>query len=351
MPHSEYPGLGSRIHFDNATVHPLHRDVLRAITDSHMLVGVPGKASYQAARHANENLAQARQQIARFIGADEDEVFFVASASEAVKGLLRLYRGPIGRVVYSHEDHLSVVRAVRVQTPHAETMQLAYSESGLYLPYSLQQDDLVLATLVHPIYGVQNDVPAPRPGTATVLLDISQAVGRVPVAVHAWNVAAAYFSGQKIGGMTGCGVVYVAREFQHLFQPLLALQPNTLPLAAITSLAAAIQVHAQLATAGALIKLSERLVTGLSAIHGVRFAKGIGVNSLSCDGTGIVSFAVDGYSSQDIAMLCDDAGINVRAGDHCVDPRYAQQDMVRVSLAHYNTVQEIDEFLHVIRNL
>lgn len=359
MQRQHYPALvnTARIHCDVSASFPLHERVIAAANAAMLQLGVPEKGNYQAAADATQMVAAARAEIATFLGVQPSEIFFCHSATQVAAELARQASVHCDAVLYSPEDHLATIRAVRAAGLPAQT--LTYTPQGRY---QLGDDvraakPLFLATHIHPLYGSNSSftdiISAVNP--AITLLDISQSVARVPINLSAMPVDAAYFSAQKLGGIPGLGVVYIRQSSQANFATLAHIEPHTMPVVLIEALRAAVQV---LTEAGIetchdyLLHTTQQLV--VPALHDmphVQLAKGVGISDVACSGYGIVSFTVDGYGSQDVGMILDDEGVQVRAGDHCVDPAAADQDVVRLSWHCFTTEDELQRVLAIIAEL
>lgn len=348
MERADYPGLKQRIHFDNSSIFPLHQKVIEAINQAMLIVASPGKAGYDGVAEANQIVQKTKLQLAEFLSTKPENLQFVYSSTDGINKIARYLASQThGRVVYSREDHASLVKAIDRNFSDSETFRLQYSQTGVYQNFEIKPGDLIFGSLVHHLYGAKNDLLKLTTQNATTVLDLSQAVGRTMINLDNSGVDFAFFSGQKIGALPGIGVVYMRC-------PGPDFEPNSLQLAAIASLSAALHVFTEISPIQRiyqLMNLSDHLLSELEKIPAVHFSKGVGLSSVACDGTGIVSFRVDGYASSDIAMLADEAGFNIRSGDHCVDPQFVDQDLNRVSFAPYNTFEEVDQFVDFLRSL
>ena len=207
---------------------------------------------------------------------------------------------------------------------------------------------------------------------ALILVDGAQAVAHQPVDVVALEVDFYAFSGHKMCGPTGVGVLYGRRALLESMPPWMgggdmiervtltgttyAQPPNrfeagTPPIAEVIGLGAAIDylsrigmqaIHAHLSelTAYALAWLAD-----IPGVHGVGRAPNRGP---------AVSFTMDGLHPHDVAQLLDAQGIAVRAGHHCAMPLHAALGLnatARASLALYTTRADIDAFAHALEEL
>lgn len=357
MDRSQYPALvaGDIIHLDASAAFPVHNDVIAAVTTAMTsTLGTAGKACYEGARTAGDQISAIRQTVADFIHADPSEIFFVASATDAARIIGEMWAKG-SRLLYSAEDHSRVLREVAGRSKEVYTVSYANNGEYDYSSIPTRPLDVALLSHIHHVYGSDNHIHAIRkllPGTKLVV-DASQSISRTPIDVTALGCDALFFSAQKIGGLAGVGILYLAKK--HHDESLTPyIEPNTLPLIPLVSLQAAVQVICQedLAKISAqLSAMTVSLISELQQLPSVTFAKGPAFPDYRCHGHGIVSFSVTGYSSHDVAMILADQGIQVRGGDHCVDPTKANQDVVRISLHRYTTVDDMHTLVAAIAEL
>lgn len=207
---------------------------------------------------------------------------------------------------------------------------------------------------------------------ALTVLDACQSVPHEPVDFHALDVDFAAFSGHKMLGPNGIGVLYGRRELLAAMPPFLtggsmienvAMEASTYapppqrfeagtPMTSqVVGLAAAarylgdigmdaLEIHERQLTAAA--------IEGLSGIDGVRI---IGPTSMENRGSP-VSFVVDGVHAHDVGQVLDDEGVAVRVGHHCALPlhrRFGLAATARASFGVYNTLDEVDRLVAGVR--
>jgi cysteine desulfurase / selenocysteine lyase len=324
----------------------------------------------------------ARARIARFIGAaSPDEVVFTKNSSEAINLVAHsagqwLGLGPGDEVVISEMEHHSNI----------VPWQLLCSRSGATLRWFGVTDDgrldeseldtLVnertkIVSVVHMsnILGTINDVSrivarAHQVG-ALVMLDCSQSVPHLPISVTGLGADFIAFTGHKMLGPTGIGVLWGRGAHLAAMPPFLGggsmietvtmtkttyappparFEAGTPPIAEAIALGAAVDYlsalgmdaihrHEQELTAYALKTLAD--------IPGVRV---FGLGGPEGRG-GTVSFDVAGVHPHDVGQILDDLGVEVRVGHHCARPvcaRFGVAAMTRASFYLYTTTEEID---------
>ncbi|GEM_PF-3019453 len=357
MDKTQYPALADTgiVHLDVSAVFPLHREVISAV-DAVMLSppGAPSKGQYTGSMSAAQVVDTVRQAVASLIHADASEVFFVASATDAARILADIW-GDGRSLLYSPEDHDRIVHEFVKQSQSRSA--ISYGIDGEYDYNALvgSQPEVAVLSHIHHVYGSDSDMSKVRqllPDTKFII-DASQSISRRAVNIRQIGCDALFFSAQKIGGLAGVGVLYIAQQ-HHVSISRNYIEPNTLPVVPLASLGVAVNIleRETLASIEAhLAKMTSYSIDMLHTLPTVTFSKGPAYPDYRCAGNGIVSFSVEGYTSHDVAMILADEGIQVRAGDHCVDPNEVDQDVVRISLHRYTTVEDIDRLVSIIARL
>lgn len=354
MDRSHYPALATSqlTHLDASAVFPLHANVIHEVHEAMTRnLGAPGKAQYKKALEATREVDRIRQTVANFLRADSSEIFFVASATDAARLIAEQWTAQVS-VLYAPEDHSRVTREI---TKHCrEAYTLTYKENGEYDYESIarHQPDVAILSHMHHIYGSDNDVQLIRKMTPNtkLVIDASQSISRTTVDVQAMGCDALFFSAQKLGGLAGVGVLFIAKKYLTDLHPS-HFETNTLPLIPLVSLRAAIETidrESLPAISSHLAALTIDLIDRLQSLPAVQFTKGPAYPDYRCHGHGIISFSVQGYSSQDVAIILAEQGVQVRGGDHCVDPAKANQDVVRISMHRYTTALELDKLVAIL---
>jgi cysteine desulfurase/selenocysteine lyase len=346
------------------------------------------RAVHQLGEESTAAYEGARDKLAALIGApSRDEIIFTKNASEALNlvahtlasGLAddpRYRLGPGDEIVVTEMEHHSniVPWQLAAKRTGAAFRWFALTDDGrldLSTIGELINERTKIVSLVHQSnsLGTVNDVATvvarAREVGALVLLDGSQSVPHQPVDVTALGVDLLAFTGHKMVGPTGIGVLWGRREVLDGLPPFLGggemietvdmtgstyasvphkFEAGTPPIAQAIGLGAAVDYltgvgldrihdHEQAVTAYALERLR--------AVDGVRI---IGPDSMESRG-GTVSFVVDGIHPHDVGQLLDEQGVAVRVGHHCARPvcvRYGIPATTRASFYLYTTFDEID---------
>jgi cysteine desulfurase/selenocysteine lyase len=199
------------------------------------------------------------------------------------------------------------------------------------------------------------------------MVDAAQAVPHLPVNVAELGCDFVAFSGHKMMGPTGIGVLYGREELLDTMPPFLGggsmieiveqsgFKPASLPAKFEAGTPAIVEAVGMSAAIDCLNKigldqidrheqeLAMRCLRGLTSIPGVKVLGPITGNRV-----GLVSFSVDGVNSQDLARFLDFRGFATRAGHHCAMPlhqTFGLANSLRASFYLYNTTEEVDQFL------
>ena len=328
----------------------------------------------------------ARDKVAAFIHApDRRGVIFTRNATEAINLVAYAWGrhnvGPKDRIVVTEMEHHSnlVPWQLLAREVGAELTYVSVTDEGRLDLGSLDRllrgpVKLLAFAHVSNVLGTLNPtqeiVARAHAAGARVLLDAAQSVPHLPVDVGALNCDFAAFSGHKMCGPTGIGVLYGRPELLDEMPPFLAgggmirrvgyaeatwadvpgkFEAGTAAIAEAVGLGAAMDylsgvgmdavwAHEQRLTAYAL----ERLVE-----VGVRV-----VGPLAGERSGVVAFAVESVHPHDLAQALDWEGVAIRAGLHCAQPlhqRLGLEATARASFYLYNTRDEVDRLVEGIR--
>jgi cysteine desulfurase/selenocysteine lyase len=331
-----------------------------------------------AATEAYENV---REKVRRFVGAeDAREIVFTRGTTEAVNLVAQAYGrravGPGDEVLVSVLEHHSnlVPWQMLCQERGASLRAIPLDAEGridlarageLITPRTRIVAVSHVSNAIGTVAPVREIARMARERGAAVLVDGAQAAPHLQVDVRAIGCDFYCFSGHKLFGPTGAGVLYGRRERLDAMPPwqgggdmilsvsldetLYADPPHrfeagTPDIAAVVGLGAAIDYVEALgidAVAAHEHALLAHGVRALSAVPGLRLFGPPGEGERAA----ILSFALPGVHPHDAGTLLDQYGIAVRTGHHCAEPlmrRLGVPGTVRASLAFYNTREEID---------
>ncbi len=341
---------------------------------------------YELAAEATDCYEGARAAVASLIGARPEEIVFTRGTTEA----LNLAAWALGETVIEQGDEILVTEMEHHANllPWQETARRrgAHLRAVAVTPAGeLDRDDLrrklspqtKVMTLVHVsnALGTVNPVPeiaaeAHQVG-AIVVADAAQSVPHMPVDVRELGADLVAFSGHKMLGPTGIGVLWGQRELLSQLPPFVVggemvrevwldratwddpparFEGGTPPIAQAVGLGAAVDYlqaigmeevrrHGQELTALALDGLLSRPYV---TVHGPRVPAARGA---------LVSFSLAGIHPHDVATLLDQEGIAIRGGHHCAQPLHRKLGIpasCRVSFHVYSTIDEVGLFLEAL---
>ncbi|MGM7698003.1 cysteine desulfurase [Microbacterium sp. A84] len=348
------------------------------------------RGAHTLAAEATEVFEDARGTLARFIGADDDEIVWTSNATEAINlvayslsnasigrggaAATRLRIGPGDEIVTTEmEHHANLIPWQELAARTGATLRIIPidDDGALRLDEDPINERTKIVAVIHVsnVLGVINPVEqiiaAAHEVGALVLLDACQSAPHLPLDVRALDVDFAVLSGHKMLGPTGIGALYGRRELLEVMPPFLTggsmittvttteaeylpppqrFEAGTQRVSQAVALAAAIDYLTAVGMpriADHEERLGRRLVDGLSAIDGVRVL-GAGID---LPRVGLASFDIPGIHSHDVGQFLDDRGIAVRVGHHCAQPlhrRLGVTSSTRASTYLYSTEAEVD---------
>ena len=346
------------------------------------------RAAHELAARATDAYEEARDTVRRFIGAPKSEqVIFVRGTTEAINLVAKAWGGKHLRagdeiVVTILEHHANIVPWQMIAAQTGAILKFAPVDDAGNLLMDRFEDllgprtKLVSATHVSNALGTVNPVHdivalGHRYG-ARVLIDGAQSVPHVPIDVAGCGADFFVFSGHKIFGPTGIGVLYGTEEVlaetppwqgggnmiadvtteRAIYQGLPnKFEAGTGNIADAVGLGEALRYVEKVGVeriAAYEHALLEYATPRLAAIPGVRIV-GTADHKAS-----VLSFVLAGHDPIEVGKALNTEGIAVRAGHHCAQPilrRMGLETTVRPSFAFYNTFQEIDIFLDAVRRI
>lgn len=389
----DFPILQNRelIYLDSAATSQKPRQVMDAMTRFYEAENAnPMRGLYGLSIRATETYERARHTIKEFIGARHDcEIIFTRNTTESINlaaysyGLSNITKGDeIVVTIMEHHSNLLPWQMVAKQTG-AKLIYLYCSENGS-IPWSEVQTKIGSRTKLVGIAHVSNVIGCTNPVReiityahkmgAVVLVDGAQAVPHMAVDVQDLDADFYAFSGHKLLGPMGIGVLYGKKQLLEEMPPFLTggemidtVSQQDASFAPLPHKFEAGTVNAQgaagLEAAVCYLKevgyeeiqkqeeiLVERAMEGIRRIPHVHL---IGSGNPK-EHSGILTFTIDGVHPHDIASIMDSAHIAIRAGHHCAEPLMKFLNVnatARASVYFYNTEEEIDIFLENLRQV
>jgi cysteine desulfurase/selenocysteine lyase len=371
------------VYLDNAATSQKPTHVLDAMRDYYEQHNANvHRGIHTLAEEATACYEGARDKVAAFVNAaDRREVVFTKNSTEALNLMAQvLPLGPGDEVVVTEMEHHS----------NLVPWQLACTRTGATLRWIGLTDDgrLDLSDLdrvitdrtkvvafVHQsnLLGTVNPVDVlvarARSVGARTVLDASQSVPHMGVDVQALGVDAVAFTGHKMCGPTGIGVLWGRAELLESLPPFLGggemidevtmagstwaglphkYEAGTPPIAEAVGLGAAVDYLNELGMDAVRAHEHELTSYALEQLQQVEGLRIIGPPTAD-DRGGAISFALDGIHPHDVGQLLDEDGVAVRVGHHCARPaclRYGVPATTRASVHLYSSTADIDALVH-----
>ena len=396
----DFPILKRKIHghplayLDNAATTQKPNCVIDAIVtfyekhNSNVSRGV-----YTLAEEATEIYEDGRESIAKFIGAaDSGKIIFSSGTTESINLVASAWAQPKletgDRIIVTEMEHHSnlVPWQLVAQTSRAELVYWPLNpenEKSGTARLDLQKLDemlkdsaklkrktrLLAVTAVSNVLGTVNPiaeiVKIAHAHGVPVLVDAAQAVARMPIDVSGWDCDFLAFSGHKLYGPTGIGVLYAKNERLEEMQPFQGgggmirqverqtstwadapqkFEAGTPPVAEVSGLAAAVEYLSNVGMQEIQqheLELTTHALKRFAEFKDLELYGPPETNSRS----GVLSFNLRNVHPHDIAQVLDESGIAVRAGHHCTQVLHKRLGIaasVRMSVGIYNQISEID---------
>lgn len=389
----DFPMLKEKMHghpliyFDNGATALKPQVMIDAVSNFYAhQYGTVHRAVYALSEQATEKYHQARQTVQKLLNAAKsEEIIFTpgttASINLVASSFGKRYLQPGDEVIISEiEHHANIVpwqmaceergatlRAIPADDRGVldlEAYRLMLNEKTKIV--SIAHISNVLGTL-HPI---QEMIAMAHASGALFLVDGAQAAPHQKIDVQDLDADFYLFSGHKIYGPTGIGVLYGKKRWLDEMPPYqgggdmiekvtltkttynqlpMKFEAGTPPIAEVIGLDAAIK-YVEALGFQEIHAYEQRLLNYLT--EGLQQIADLKIIGTAPQKGAIVSFVVDGVHPLDIGTFLNLKGVAVRTGHHCAQPamkRYGVTATVRASLAFYNTFQEIDRFLEILR--
>jgi cysteine desulfurase/selenocysteine lyase len=348
------------------------------------------RGAHQLMEEATDAYEQGRTDIGTFVGAHADELVFTKNATEALNLVSYVFgdnrfEHAVGEgdviVTTELEHHANLVPWQELARRTGATLRwYGVTDDGRIDLGSLQLDERVKviafshhSNVTGALAPVTELVSRARNVGALTVLDACQSVPHQPVDFHALDVDFAAFSGHKMLGPNGIGVLYGRRELLGTMPPFLTggsmIEDVAMEVSTYASppqrFEAGTPMTSQVVGLGAAARylgaigmeaveshereLTAAAIEGLSDIDGVRI---LGPSSMENRGSP-VSFVVDDVHAHDVGQVLDDDGVAVRVGHHCALPlhrRFGLAATARASFAVYNTQEEVDRLVAGVRH-
>ncbi len=389
---SHFPILKEQVHghplvyLDNAATTQKPSVVLDTLYEQYAKWnGNVHRGSHYLSNRSTERFEAARETAARFLDAEKpSEIIFTKGDTESINLVASCYGDLISagdEIIISEAEHhsnlvpwqqLCLQKGAKLNViPFDKNGRLDMQE---YQSMLCEKTKLVAVCHISNVLGVCNPVEEiarlAHEQDIPVLIDGAQAVSHIPVSVKALDCDFYTFSGHKMFGPNGIGILYMKEKWQDILNPYqyggemvdrVRFSETTFEKAPFKFEAGTPDYPAAIALAEAMrfieqigwetltsyeTELAAYAYAALSEISGITFY-GAGQSS-------VISFNLAGIHCYDLALMLDKLGIAIRAGSHCaqtVMQHYNISGCARVSLCSYNTKEEIDTLCDGIRRI
>lgn len=375
-------------YLDNSATEQRPRQVLDAVQNFYSQHNAnPLRGLYQLAVDATDRYEAARETVQRFINAKlPEEIIFTRNTTESLNllaysyGLHNLQPGDeIVTTIMEHHSNMLPWRMAARQTG-AVIKYLECAADGSIADADLEaaitdKTKIIAMAQVSNVLGrvnhVEKAIALAHKHGAVAVIDAAQSAPHMPIDVQKLDADFLAFSGHKLMGPMGIGVLYGKKELLDAMPPFMSggemieyvtrngetyaqlphkFEAGTVNAGGAVGLAAAIDYINSIGLENIHrreLLLTEMALEGMKKIPGVKI---IGADEAK-DHNGILTFTVDGVHPHDIAAIFDAGGVAIRAGHHCAQPfmeYLGVHSTARASIAFYNTPEDIQKFLNVL---
>ena len=375
------------VYFDNAATSQKPLSVIHALTEYYSTYNANiHRGVHYLSQKASQAFDDVRVKVQHFIhAASEKEIIFVRGTTEGINlvaatfGRMNIHAGD-EIIVTAMEHHSNIVPwQILCEEKKAKLKVIPMDDSGVLnmdVYFSLLTEKTKLVSVVHTsnslgtINPIKEIIRLAHQKGIPVLVDAAQAVVHEPLNVQELDCDFLTFSGHKMLGPTGVGILYGKLNHLESMPPYQGggemihsvsfekttynevpykFEAGTPNIADVIALGTAIDYLSGMDRAAALnheLGLMEYASLKLDEIEGVRL---IGT---APEKASVVSFVIDGLNALDVGMYLDTMGIAVRTGHHCTEPvmdRFGIPGTIRASFMFYNTYQEVEQLIEGVK--
>ena len=346
------------------------------------------RAAHELAARATDAYEGARKKVQAFIGAaSPNEIVFVRGTTEAINlvakswGEQHLHAGD--EIILTHLEHhanivpwqqLAAKKGIKLRVvPVDDDGQVLLDEYAKLLnPKTKLVSFTQVSNALGTVTSAKTIIEMAHQAGAKVLLDGAQSVSHMPTNVRALDADWFVFSGHKVFGPTGIGVLYGKEDLLNNTEPWQGggnmikdvtfehtqfhnapyrFEAGTGNIADAVGLGAAIDYVTRLGIEN-IYQYEHYLL--LYATQLLKQVPGLRLIGTAKEKTSVLSFVLEGYTNDQVGQALNKDGIAVRTGHHCAQPilrRFGLESTVRPSLAFYNTCADIDALVATLQKL
>lgn len=377
------------VYFDNAATSQKPKEVIDALSHFYEKDNANiHRGIHTLAERATAEFEETRKAVQSFIHAPEaEEIIFTSGTTGGINLVAQTYGRKFLKkgdevILSAMEHHSNIVpwqmiceeKGAKLKViPITEAGELILKEYKKLLSAKTKIVSIAyVSNTLGTINPVKDIIKLAHEAGAKVLIDAAQAIIHIPINVKELDCDFMAFSGHKMYGPNGMGVLYGKRELLEAMPPYQGggemikevtfdkttynelpykFEAGTPNIADVVAMKNAIDFVNSLDRNAALIhehKLLQKTMSGLAGIDGIRL---IGTAKHK---TGVVSFVSDRIHHFDMGMMLDAKGIAIRTGHHCTEPLMnllGIEGTNRASFAVYNTEEEVDYFIETVKGI
>jgi cysteine desulfurase / selenocysteine lyase len=381
------PGL---IYLDNASTSQKPQMVIDAIVDFYTKYNANvHRGIYPLSETATELYEAARLKVANFIKAKPEEVIFTSGTTDGINAIAsslvrsNMISSKPNILLTAIEHHSNILPWQEIENSTIEYIPInnEFEIDIDYIDQSTTKFDIASLTYVSNVTGTRIDIKKvvqklrKLNPNIFIIIDAAQAIAHEPIDVRDLDIDFIVFSGHKMYGPTGIGVLYAKKEILEKMEPfrfgggmIREVQKNkstwapvpekfeagTPPIAEAIGLAKAVDFLTILNDEAGSLQVYENelriyLYSKLKEIEGIKIYH----PPINKNAGAVISFTIEKIHPHDIAQFLGDNNICLRAGHHCT--QILHRDVLeipaslRVSLAVYNTKEEIDSLIEKLK--
>tara|TARA_B100000965_G_scaffold119476_3_gene98513 strand:- start:3769 stop:4971 length:1203 start_codon:yes stop_codon:yes gene_type:complete len=370
------------IYLDNASTTQKPQCVIDAVSNFYSKYNSNvHRGAYHIAEIATKKYESARQEIAQFINAEQDEIVFTKSTTESINLVayslgINNYKEGDEIIISEMEHHSNIIpwqiisNKFKIKLKYIPLLNNGTLDLNCLSKLITKKTRLIsiihMSNVIGTINPIEDIIKTAKKNNIETLIDAAQSISHIKIDVKKLNCDYLVFSGHKIMGPTGIGVLYGKKNILNKLHPFLGgghmikevtmenfnyndspwkFEAGTPNIAQAIGLGKAVnyyQTHIDHKFHNHTKELFHYLIKKLYTIPKITLYP----NQFKKNGP-VVSFSINKIHAYDIAKLLDTFGICIRAGHHCAQPilnKYNVTSINRVSLYFYNTVDEINEF-------
>jgi cysteine desulfurase/selenocysteine lyase len=371
------------VYLDNSATTQVPNNVIKAINEYYLNFKANSHSeTYKLGVEAGNKFEEARNIVADFLGAEQNEIIFTSGATQGLNMLAQMLGTNLQKgdnvVLSIMEHHSNFLPWQQMSKKYGFEIRLMELDDNLELDLKLAKKLIDKNTKVVSFVHISNSIGVISPAKeiikiakevdAFTILDAAQSVPHMEIDVKDLDCDFLVFSGHKIGGPTGVGVMYGKSDLLEKMNPVFfgggmvsqvsledakwTISPNKFEAgstndAGVIGLGAAIKYIKSIGFENIKNHEKELLNYAISELQKIEQVK------LFCAGdeakrSSVLSFIVEGIHPHDVAGILDSKGVAVRAGHHCTIPLmtyFKISGTVRASFWVYNSKKDVDRLI------